>query len=245
MFIAIPTLSEASAPLISSQQQTDLDCLSVGGAIKGLSKGSRHNVDAERLVRVYLGRLQRSDRSRDWKSLVTPPSAMRYGWFMGQIGECRAHLKGSSKATAAPAETKASLRVVDGEMAELQIQIQDGPSGYRLVIDCVRGCSGPIRYSQDISDTPIGLFKLWDGDNLVYSIWAGGSAYRVRAWSVSGHGVSQVLEASSRGRPDFLSGADGEPTIRTYEAEGGTQSRQPALWQYREGKFSRAQNRAP
>lgn len=237
MYVAFEAPAEARAPQITAEQQADLDCLSVAVALKAAAGGSQPL--AERLRKTYLGRLQRSDPALDWSSLAIPASETQYGWFMAQTLQCQAQLR--SPGTSLAGKPWGSMLVTDQQTAELRAEIQYGPVGYRFVVDCVPGCLSAGRYSQDISDSPIGLFKLWDGDDLVYSIWAGGSAYRVRVWAVTARGVSQVLEASSRGRPDFLSGPDGAPEIRTYEADGGTQPQRPVLWRYRAGTFAKTE----
>ena len=168
-----------------------------------------------------------------------PASETLYGWFMTETLLCKARLRSQNASFAS--KPWGSMRVTDRERSDLRVEIQDGPVGYRFVVDCVRGCLATSRYLQDISDSPIGMFKLWDGDDLVYSIWAGGSAYRVRVWAVTARGVSQVLEASSRARPDFLSGPDGAPEIRTFEADGGTQPQRQVLWRFRAGTFAKTE----
>ncbi|MCR5877738.1 hypothetical protein [Phenylobacterium sp. J367] len=92
---------------------------------------------------------------------------------------------------------------------------------------------------QDVGDAPLGLFQLMDGDDLVYSTWASGSAYRVRVWSVRGGHLAQVLEASTRDRPEFVTGRDGAPEVRTTEADGGTQPRRTVVWRYDGAAFQR------
>eukprot|EP01035_Chromulina_nebulosa_P012463 gene12463-16614_t len=131
----------------------------------------------------------------------------------------------------------ASVTLVDPGVSDFRIEVQDGPVGYRWVADCLRGCGKGMRYSQDISDTPISLFRLWDGDDLIYSVWAGGSAYRVRVWKVGVTGVAKLLKASSASRPEFLTMSGGEQAVRTRERSEGPEAGRSIVWTYRDGVF--------
>jgi dipeptidyl aminopeptidase/acylaminoacyl peptidase len=82
----------------------------------------------------------------------------------------------------------------------------------------------------------LGLFSR-DQDDLVFSLWSGGSSYRVRVWQVSDAGVRKVAELPSRGRPDFLTDDAGRSAIRTYEADSGVEPFKPTLWSFVKGRF--------
>jgi len=239
MFVAALAHPQTTTQPITVQQQADLDCLSLARAIKASPKPLPDHRQANRMARVFSDRLKRSDPARDWASLAEPPSSAAYGWFMAEVPACQARVKEPSRIpTLGPDSVRASLWVDDNQ-ANLLVQVQDGPRGYRFVVDCVRGCIPAMRYTQGVEDYPISLFRTWDGDDLVYSVWAGGSAYRVRVWRVTRTGVTQVLEASSRGRPDFMSSGDGSPEVRTYEADSGVDTPKPVTWEYRGQTFSR------
>lgn len=228
---------EPPGQVMTVEQQADLDCLTLARGLDGRPSPLFGKVDPERMTRVFSDRLRRSDSSRDWTSLAGDGSAVRFGWYLGHVDACAVRL---NQPTAHPRLRPESVRAsvwLDAHEAQWHATIEDAPKGYRFIVDCVRGCIPPMRYVQDIGDAPISLFRPWDGDDLVYSIWAGGSAYRVRVWKVSLGGVSQVLDASSRGRPDILSAADGTPVVRTYEAESGVGPRSPVAWEYRGGVF--------
>jgi|EndMetStandDraft_2_1072991.scaffolds.fasta_scaffold49395_1 hypothetical protein len=232
-----------SAPPITAQQLADLDCLGVALAMKAEQKAQPPGGDADAMVRVYSERLRASDPARNWTAETVPPSEITYGWFMGSVRDCGARLTSPSRLPSpSPESIRASLWVRH-DLADFSVQAREGPEGYRLVADCVRGCRPQVSYVQSIQDSPISLFRLWDGDDLVYSVWAGGSAYRVRVWRLSRAGMTQLLEVTSRARPDFLTGSDGTAEIRTYEAEGGTQPTHPVVWRYRDGKYSKTEVR--
>lgn len=240
MFVAALAQWQPAAHFMTVQQQADLDCLSIAGSIKALSKPLPGHLSADRMLRVFSDRLKRSDPTRDWASLAEPPSSVEYGWFMAEVPTCEARIKEPYRISShMPEGVRASLWV-NADQANLLVQIQDGPRGYRFIVECVRGCIPPTQYTQMIGDAPISLFRTWDGDDLVYSVWAGGSAYRVRVWRVTRARVTQVLEASSRARPDFMTSTDGSPEVRTYEADGGVDIPSPVVWEYHGGTFSRA-----
>jgi hypothetical protein len=222
------------------EQQADLDCLTFAKALGSLPSESVARRDADAMVRVFTVRLVHSDAAREWASLAGDGSSVTYGWFMGQMDRCRDRLKRPLAGLPLSDDRVRASVWLDADQAQLLAKVEDGPRGYRLIVDCVRGCIPRTRYVQDVSDSPISLFRLWDGDDLLFSVWAGGSAYRVRVWKVSRGAVVELLEASSRGRPDISSAVDGAPTVRTYEADGGTQPTNAVTWEYRDGAFTRA-----
>jgi hypothetical protein len=96
-------------PAITAEQQSDLECLSVGAVMGKSGGGSGISPWASRLVRAYLGRLQRSDASRDWLAMTTPTSQMSYGWFLRRMDECETPLRPRPRSRpAAPAPTPAA-----------------------------------------------------------------------------------------------------------------------------------------
>jgi hypothetical protein len=141
----------------------------------------------------------------------------------------------SAKPIASPV---AALRV-DGDRSSFMVKVTgSAPNEYRVSIDCSERCAKPIHYAETTSDTPLGIFSR-DQDGLVFSTWSGGSVYRVLVWSVTDDGVRKVTELSSRGRPDFLSNADGEAVIQTYEADTGTAPLHHVRWTFHQGRFAR------
>lgn len=222
--------------LMTIEEQVDLDCLTFAKALQGSALPLRGKDQAGAMVREFSDRLTKSDPRRDWQALTIDPDSIVYGWFMGQSTFCPERLK---RPSVQPQESLwASVQFEVGRV-EWLAKVDDGPRGYRLVVDCLRGCLPRTRYVESVPDNPISLFRLWDGDDLLLSVWSGGSTYRVRAWKVGARGVVPMLEASSRSRPDFLSATDGAPVVRTYEADSGVGPRTPVTWEYRDGAFSR------
>jgi hypothetical protein len=132
----------------------------------------------------------------------------------------------------------AALRV-DGDRSSFMMRVtEDARVGYRIAIDCVERCTRAIHYRAATSDTPMGMF-IRDQDDLVFSLWSGGSAYRVIVWSVSDRNVRKVIELSSRGEPDFMTGLDGSPMIQTYEADSAALPLRRVRWIFRHGRFVR------
>ena len=87
MFAAPPDLPP---PPITAQQQSNLDCLSVGLTLVSLSHGKPRVGD--KMIKVYLSKLNRSDPGRDWRSLARPEPNMRYGDFMGILNRCQTEM---------------------------------------------------------------------------------------------------------------------------------------------------------
>ena len=82
-----------------------------------------------------------------------------------------------STASGPTAEIVASLNL-DSRFGAIFVKVVQTPDLNRTITaDCVRLCSSAIHYREDVGDYPLGLFRRWDGDELVYSIWAGGSTY--------------------------------------------------------------------
>lgn len=136
------------------------------------------------------------------------------------------------------AETAASLRVEANRGTFIAAVRVDRSAGYQVEIDCVAGCSSPVSYRDPVGDSPLGLFTR-DREDLIFSTWSSGSAYRVRVWHVSDTGIHKVAELSSRGRPDFQSDRFGRSTIRTFEGGSSAGPLHPILWTYRSGSFGR------
>ena len=133
----------------------------------------------------------------------------------------------------------AALRL-DGDRSTFVVQVTGGlPDGYQIAIDCTEKCAIPVHYRERTSDTPLGLFSR-DQNDLLFSTWSAGSAYRVMVWSVAGDTVRKVAELSSRGTPDFLSDANGRPTIETYEGEGVAAPLRRVRWTFVNGRFARS-----
>lgn len=230
---------EPPGQVMTVEQHLDLDCLTFAKTLQASPAPLPGKAQADAMARAFSDRLAKSDPRRDWNALTTEADAVLYGWFMGHSTSCPERLKRPSARPRDSLESAwASVRL-GGDGVEWLAKVDDGPSGYRLVVDCLRGCLPATRYVENVPDSPISLFRLWDGDDLLLSVWAGGSTYRVRAWKVGASGIVPVLEASSRSRPDFLSAADGAPTVRTHEADSGIGPRSPVLWEYRDGAFHR------
>lgn len=136
------------------------------------------------------------------------------------------------------AETVASLQI-DAGATTYQAKVDRVPAGgYRVMIDCVAPCHRPVRYREAVGDSPVGLF-VRDTDDLLYSIWSGGSAYRIRVWAMTDHAVRPVAVLSSRGWPEFLSDGQGRPVIRTVDGDKGGNPRPKSVWTYMRGRFTR------
>lgn len=133
----------------------------------------------------------------------------------------------------------AALRV-GGDASTFVVQVTGGlPDGYQIAIDCIERCARPVHYREATGDTPLGLFSR-DQNDLVFSTWSGGSAYRVIVWSVAGDTVRKVVELSSRGTPNFLSDTYGRSIIETYEGESVVAGLRRVRWTFTNGHFVRS-----
>lgn len=145
----------------------------------------------------------------------------------------------STVPAALPEPVAASLHVDDGRTAFAATVTPDDRAGYRIAIHCTGQCSNPASYSETVGDTPQGLFSR-DQDDLILSLWSGGSAYRVRVWSIADGKIRKIAELSSRARPEFLNAPDGGTMIRTYEAESGIAALHGVDWTFTAGRFARS-----
>jgi hypothetical protein len=150
-----------------------------------------------------------------------------------------------------PPVREAELRVTTQAGGELLLSIEndEGRSRRTFTVQCVAKCVRPLHYVREIADDPLGLFRRWDGDNLIYSTWVGGVSYTVRVWSVGDHGVRLLFEHWSRGMPDFMTDDSDRQIIRTYERPTDAAGReksidaQPVLWRFENGSFVRLKRR--
>jgi hypothetical protein len=133
----------------------------------------------------------------------------------------------------------AALRVHEAQSTFTVNVTVDSSAGYQITIDCVEGCKTPIHYRETASDSPLGLFSR-DQYGLIFSIWSGGSAYRVLVWSVADDSVRKVAELSSRGRPDFTTGPNGTPRILAHEADSDGISLHSVCWSFVNTGFVRS-----
>ena len=130
--------------------------------------------------------------------------------------------------TAPPAETTlAALRVSTENGAEMDVRVQrdDASDQSEVAVDCVKDCRRPVHFRQRVDGSPMGLFQRCDCDNLIYSVWSGGTAYQVRVWSVDDSGVQFVFERVTRGWPDFHTDRSGHQVIRTWERPNDAKGR--------------------
>jgi hypothetical protein len=91
MFAAAPP---PEPPPIAAEQQGDYDCLHVATLLGKSSNGAGISPWAPRLLRIYLGRLQHADPSRDWIAQAAGEPQMGYGWFMQHLQQCTQPLRG-------------------------------------------------------------------------------------------------------------------------------------------------------
>ncbi|QYE34084.1 hypothetical protein KZX46_14950 [Polymorphobacter sp. PAMC 29334] len=125
----------------------------------------------------------------------------------------------AAAAVAVAAAPPAARLDVDIGSASYAVAVERGgaTTSGALHIDCIAACRSAVHFTEAVDDVPLGLFRLWDGDNLVFTTWGGGSVYRVRAYAINARGVRKVLEAASRGAPAFTTATDGTTVVGTTE----------------------------
>lgn len=143
---------------------------------------------------------------------------------------------------AAEQRPEASLRIA-AEQAVLTASISVDEQGSRTIaIDCASGCPAPLRYRETVADMPLGLFRLSDADDLIYSYWGGGTGYRVRIWSVASDRVVKVMDAWTAGTPILGRTTGKSIEIWTFERRDrapGYARTHSVKWVYRGGLFVR------
>jgi len=84
----------------------------------------------------------------------------------------------------------------------------------RLQIYCLNDCAARIRFQEDFVDTPLSMFRLWDGSNKLITIWTSGSAYWVRVYLIDSEGVQKILDQATRSAPQFgVDSRTGSPVV--------------------------------
>ena len=86
-------------------------------------------------------------------------------------------------ASSLPATSTVATLRVDADKSTFMVKVtEDASVGHQITIDCVRQCAKAAHYHETTGDTPLGLFSR-DQNNLIFSTWSSGSAYRVVVWS--------------------------------------------------------------
>ena len=122
------------------------------------------------------------------------------------------------------------------------IETAPEPTGHVVQIRCLSGCGDAKVFTDDEGDIPLSLFRLSDAGPLIYSIWATGSAYRIKVYDAGREPVRQVLDAASLGGPDLVTDAKGREVVRTSERRDGAGPRSPLLhvdWTWNGRSFTR------
>jgi len=114
--------------------------------------------------------------------------------------------------------TLASL-LVDTDGGRVAATVTERGTGKGLLRQLSISCDGKCElepYVEEVSEPPLGLFRLSDvTDNLV-TTWVGGVAYVVRVYALSSTKVRKVLDVHSRGQPEFYMDDRGRDHIRIF-----------------------------
>ena len=115
-----------------------------------------------------------------------------------------------------PAQMEVFTRLtVEDRQLEATIALASTDAAYRFTVRCTAKCGSFRDYAEDVAFTPVSIHVPSDADDLVYTTWGGGSAYRVKVYAVTAAGVRQVLDEGTVGVPDFLTDVAGRFVVRT------------------------------
>jgi hypothetical protein len=142
---------------------------------------------------------------------------------------CLGLLALSGPAVAADGDARLTAVMAFDEQTYRVSAALDGP----LTIECTDGCASPVRFSDDPGGTAIGVFRLTDADNLIYTTWVSGSAYRTAVYVVGPNGVRRVFSEYSLGAVDLIGAAAGGPVIRAKQfVSQGTRKTVVRSWRW-------------
>ena len=153
-------------------------------------------------------------------------------------------LSAAALAVAVPHNEPEALLRVDLDGPVMLVAVRDSlASGRELAIDCIAKCTRPIRYREAVADVPLGVFQPFDAEPVVVSLWAGGSAYHVRAYRLAVDGVTRVLDTATRSAPTVGVDAAGAIAVTTTERQDDAGADAPLRtisWSWRGDRFVRA-----
>jgi hypothetical protein len=81
-----------------------------------------------------------------------------------------------------------------------------------LTIDCSERCASPVSIKDNIGRTNLGIFRLSDANNLLFTTWVGGSSYRAIIYKIDGKNTKKVLDEYAIGGVDFI-GSNGKNIV--------------------------------
>jgi hypothetical protein len=143
-----------------------------------------------------------------------------------------------------------ALAANDGDVRSQAI-MDFGDAGYavtvryngQITIECVRDCSRPARLVDDPAGTSIGIFRLTDNDNLLFTTWVGGSGYKLVVYAIDPSGPRKVFDEYTVAAPDILGSGIGGPSVRlTQYVSQTTRKKTLRSWRWNAvgGIFTRA-----
>ncbi len=119
---------------------------------------------------------------------------------------------------------------------------------YKVMIYCQtmgKPCRGFVPFEESSVDTPLSAFRLQDNSMDINTVWAAGSAYRVRIYRIGEKGVVKVLEESSKVFPQFGHAQDGAPIVIMNSSESFQDSdfeQTYQIWKYRDGSYRKQED---
>jgi len=109
---------------------------------------------------------------------------------------------------------------VDTDRGQVAVAVTDkknekGEISRQINISCGNSCDLQP-YSENITEYPLGVFRLSDINDNILSTWVAGNSYVVRIYSVAGKGVVKIFEQHSLGQPGFYLDSSGREHITTW-----------------------------
>lgn len=146
---------------------------------------------------------------------------------------------------AAESVSLATLRVHRG-YGTFFVQVSDSGDHTlhrKIRIECVEKCRQPVFFEEKLVDPVLGVFTLSDRDDIIFSIWASGTAYVVRAYKIGPTSAVKVFEEYSKWYPYFIGSSSPGVVIRTFlydeRADPTREEPKPRDWRWDGVAFTR------
>lgn len=123
-----------------------------------------------------------------------------------------------SLAAHAATVTLASL-LVDTDGGRVAATVTDRDTKKRLLRQLSISCDGKCAiepYVEEVSESPLGLFRLSDVTDNLIATWGAGSGYVVRVYALSSPKVRKVLDVGTKGQPELFMDDHGRDHIRIF-----------------------------
>lgn len=111
-----------------------------------------------------------------------------------------------------------------------------------LSIDCLERCATRVAIKHNIGRTNLGIFRLSDANNLLFTTWVGGSSYRVIIYKIDGKNTKKVLDEYAIGGMDLI-GSSGKNVVVRIPQFASVRDKRKVIrswrWNNATGRFDR------